>query len=202
MTAVRVIKLGGSLLGWPESTGCFRSWLAAEPPAANVVIVGGGPIVESLRELDRDCPLADEAAHWLAIRAMGITAAILAQQFDNARLVTSLEALQLAEPECLQILDVERFLRDDHGTPGALPCGWHVTSDSIAARVATVLRASELVLLKSTSPSGATREAWSRSAFVDPHFPRASQTLHVRAITLRALTSSAVPSAFSLQPSA
>jgi aspartokinase-like uncharacterized kinase len=200
MTAVRVIKLGGSLLGWPELTERFRSWLAAQPPAANVVIVGGGPVVESIRQLDRDCPLADEAAHWLAIRAMGITAALVAQQFDSARLVTSLESLQLAESPNLQVLDVERFLREDHGTPSALPCGWHVTSDSIAARVATVLRASELVLLKSTLPSGATREAWSRNAFVDPYFPRASQTLHVRAINLRALSSSVLPPASRLQP--
>ena len=46
-------QAGGSLLDWPELAVRFQRWLAAQPPAANVLVVGGGPIVEGLRELDR-----------------------------------------------------------------------------------------------------------------------------------------------------
>jgi aspartokinase-like uncharacterized kinase len=183
---VRVIKLGGSLLGWPELTSRVRAWLACQPPAANILIVGGGPIVEKLRELDREHQFSPAAAHWLSIRAMSLTAAIVAELLEEAILVSSLEPLRLSPSAGLQILDVERFLREDQGSEGALPCGWHVTSDSIAARVATVLNASELVLLKSVLPaSESSREAWSRTGFVDAHFARASSALAVRSVNLR-----------------
>jgi hypothetical protein len=52
--------------------------------------------------------------------------------------------------------------------------------------VASVLGASELVLLKSALPAGsASREAWARLGFVDPGFPRAARSLPVRAVNLR-----------------
>ena len=46
---VHVVKLGGSLLDWPEWVGQFRRWLAAQPQAGNLLVVGGGAIVERLR---------------------------------------------------------------------------------------------------------------------------------------------------------
>ncbi len=199
--AVRVIKLGGSLLDWPELAPGLRAWLAGQPRAANILVVGGGAIVEKLRELDRQHHFSPAAAHWLAIRAMSITAAIAAELLTKGTgvfssektpvpfvpaLVSSIEALQLSPSTGLQILDAERFLRQDAGTAGALPCGWHVTSDSIAARLAIVLKARELVLLKSALPAGASsREHWSRSGFVDAHFAGASSGLAVRCVNLR-----------------
>jgi aspartokinase-like uncharacterized kinase len=187
MTApVRVIKLGGSLLEWPELPAQLRSWLAQQTPAANILIVGGGQKVESLRELDRKHALSPEDAHWLAIVAMSFNAEVVAAWLDEARLVTSLEQLQFASVAAPQIFVVERFLREDHATPDALPCGWHITSDSIAARVATVLSAAELVLLKSSLPSAPARESWSRTAYVDSHFARLPLTLPIRSVNLRA----------------
>jgi aspartokinase-like uncharacterized kinase len=182
----RVIKLGGSLLDWPELPGRLRAWLATQSPAANIVVVGGGAFVDYLRQLDRAHQFSPEAAHWLAIGAMSLTAQVVAAWLDEARLVLSLERLQLASAPSCQIFDVARFLREDQSSHDALPCGWHVTSDSIAARVATVLGAAELVLLKSSLPSASTREAWSRTAFVDAYFARASVTLAVRCVNLRA----------------
>jgi hypothetical protein len=67
------------------------------------------------------------------------------------------------------------FLGDDEPT---ILKTWDTTSDSIAARVATMLGAHELVLLKSSSiPSGATRDAAVRLGLVDPVFPNTSQFL-------------------------
>lgn len=183
---VRVIKLGGSLLDWPELAPRVRAWLGGQPPATNIVIVGGGPMVDKLRALDREHHFSPAAAHWLSIRAMSLTAAIVAEWLEEATLVSSLEKLRLAGPTSLQIFDVEHFLREDQGADGALPCGWEVTSDSIAARVAAIVSARELVLLKSALPApGSSREAWARSGFVDAHFPRASVGLSVRCVNLR-----------------
>ena len=183
---VRVVKLGGSLLDWPEWVGQFRRWLAAQPQAVNLLVVGGGVIVERLRTLNQAHAMSAETAHWLAVRAMGLTAAIAAELVGEATLVRSLDELELSMPGAPQILDVERFLRDEQGTAGALPCSWKVTSDSIAARVAQVLHASELVLLKSTLPDGpATRESVGQCDYVDAYFPQAVRRLPVRFVNLR-----------------
>jgi 5-(aminomethyl)-3-furanmethanol phosphate kinase len=182
----RVIKLGGSLLDGDDLAARLRRWLSVQPPAANVVIVGGGSIVEQVRAFDRLHSLPPAAAHWLAVRAMSLTATLLAELLPEASLVSSLAQIRGSTQSGLLILDVERFLREDQDGSNPLPCCWDVTSDSIAARVATVLHAQELVLLKSALPAGPpSREAWSRAGYVDAYFARVSSGLGVRAVNLR-----------------
>ena len=184
--AVRVIKLGGSLLEWPELAARLRAWLAVQPPAANILIVGGGALVDKLRELDAAHSLPAEASHWLAIRAMSITAAVVAGLMPESMLVEAMEHLDLSESSSLQILDAHRSLSQEHGSAESLPASWDVTSDSIAARVATVLHAGELVLLKSSLPAGpANLESLARSGYVDAYFPSAAKSLVVRCVNLR-----------------
>jgi aspartokinase-like uncharacterized kinase len=182
---VRVIKLGGSLLDWPDLIGQFRSWLAAQSPAANVIVVGGGPLVDSLRALDRVHALPDEAAHWLAVRAMSLTAAMVAELLSEAILVRMPEELRLDSAGSPQILDVEEFLRYEQGKSGALPCSWDVSSDSIAARLANAIDACELVLLKSTLPGGTTQKSIAQGGYVDGRFAASADLLSVRCVNLR-----------------
>lgn len=190
--AVRVIKLGGSLLDWPELARAFQLWLAGESKMVDVVIAGGGPVVESVRQLDSVHSLAPKTAHWLSIQAMSITAGLVATLLPEAQLISSLEGISTLNDNAQRshtgvwILDVDQVMRVDAARAEALPCSWEVTSDSIAARVATLVEARELVLLKSTLPYGpANRESWSRSGFVDVHFPFASKGLNVRTVNLR-----------------
>jgi aspartokinase-like uncharacterized kinase len=185
MTApLRVIKLGGSLLDWPELPSRFRDWLKRQSPAVNVVIVGGGSIVDAVRTIDKRQRLPEEVAHWLAVRAMSVTAQLVAHWVPDTALVTRLDALQLEVPS-VQVLDVEQFLRDDSSADG-LPRGWHVTSDSIAARAARALAADELVLLKSTMPTNqSSREAWCASGLVDEYFRHVSHGRQLRFVNLR-----------------
>jgi aspartokinase-like uncharacterized kinase len=184
---LRVIKLGGSLLDWPELPSAFRTWLAAQPAAVNVLIVGGGAIVDGLRHLDQVHRLPPETSHWLAIDAMGLTARLARELLPEARLATGSE-LFYRPPGSLTIFDVQTFLRDDQSQADALPIGWDVTSDSIAAYVAQRFEASELVLLKSCpSPSGELSEL-ARKGVVDPAFPRIAAGLNVRLVNLRGVS--------------
>jgi aspartokinase-like uncharacterized kinase len=183
---LRVIKLGGSLLDEPAVADRFRRWLAVQPPAANIVVVGGGAIVDAIRRLDGIHSLSPEASHWLAIRAMSVTAALAARLLDDSTVVSSLEQVRPSISAGLQILDVEQLMRDDALTADPLPASWEVTSDSIAARVATTIGACELLLLKSAPPPASTTlEALARSARVDAHFPRAARGLAIRYVDLR-----------------
>jgi aspartokinase-like uncharacterized kinase len=187
---LRIIKLGGSLLDWSELPRCFRRWLAQQSPAANVIIGGGGPLVDGLRTIDRVHRLSLKSSHWLAIRAMSLTAQLTAELFPEAQLVGSPEQIQRGSTSPLQILEVEPLLRAEQGSANELPCSWDVTSDSIAAHVAHTLGAAELVLLKSTLPEIDQRGEPNRIApklagYVDEYFATAARGLHVRAVSLR-----------------
>jgi aspartokinase-like uncharacterized kinase len=59
-----------------------------------------------------------------------------------------------------------------------LPHSWDVTSDTLAAWIASQLSARSLVLLKSASlPAGATRDLAARLKIVDPFFPLISSAV-------------------------
>jgi aspartokinase-like uncharacterized kinase len=113
-------------------------------------------MAEAVRELDRIHGLGEEASHWLAIAAMDVMG----------------EVLRALAPR-VGVLDCLAFARGDEALPGALPHSWGVTSDSIAARAATVFGAERLVLLKSVDvPDGTSWDDWVRLEWVDAHFPR------------------------------
>ena len=95
---VSVIKLGGSLLEFDGLVSAWTLWLSKQSPAANVVIVGGGKLVDALRDLDQANSLGDEAGHWLSVRAMGYTAANVASILPNVELVSRMDELDLTTP--------------------------------------------------------------------------------------------------------
>jgi aspartokinase-like uncharacterized kinase len=166
----RVVKLGGSLLDWPEFPRRLRQWLAQQPPKPTGLIVGGGAIVDGLRDADRVHQLGDEAAHWLCIKAMSLTAQMVAQLLPELRLLDAEELLTL----------------DQKMSDTPLPATWSITSDSIAARACTLLGADELVLLKSKSPKLATLEELANDDYVDAYFPQAArQIARIRLVNLR-----------------
>jgi aspartokinase-like uncharacterized kinase len=171
-----VVKLGGSLLTADDLVVRCRAWLAAEPEAQRVVVVGGGTLVDEFRALDRRHRLDERAAHWMCVELMSITARLLASLLPEATLLSNLAELEVRKREPgIIIFDVADFLRREEprlpGTP--LTENWDVTSDAIAARLAVVLAADELVLLKSASPDS-TRSiaALAESGYVDRYLPR------------------------------
>lgn len=183
----RVIKLGGSLLEDPHLRSRFAIWLARQIPANNVVVVGGGGLVDALRAIDRAQQLATTHSHALAIDAMSVTARLAATLLELPCIDRRSGLADLAGATA--ILDVRLFILEEEpeleGEP--IPSSWQVTSDSIAARLADALRATELVLLKSTlPPPGATLEEASDAEYVDAYFPHAAARVpQVRCVDLR-----------------
>ncbi len=175
---LRVLKLGGSLLSLDDWRERFRKWLSVQTPARNVLVVGGGKLADAVRDLDRDSKLGEFESHWMCIAAMAINASRVAEALD-AQVSSIRELLESSDPSHLTVLDPWRFLRDEEHqfVADPLPVGWHVTSDSIAARVAHAIRADELVLLKSRLPAIDDVNELAKSGYVDAYFPDAAHSL-------------------------
>lgn len=178
--SVRVVKVGGSLLGWKDFPSALNSWLAQQRPAMNVLIAGGGEFADAIRRADATHGLGDEAAHWLCVDALSVTARLLSA-LVNVSVVTQTESLPTIAPYTC-VLDPAPFLRTAEPLliSAPLPHTWGVTSDSIAARIAEHLAACELVLLKSCLPAKGV------AGYVDEYFPIAAANLaRVRCVNLR-----------------
>jgi len=183
-----VVKVGGSLLAWPELRPRLLAWYTTLPTAEVVLIPGGGSAADVIRQFDRDHRLGPEAAHWLAIRAMGLNAHCLAALLPRARVVDRLAELPWAwSANEVPILDCLPVLVEDEGQSGRLPHSWAVTSDSIAARIAELL-GGRFVLLKSAPllEGQGWREA-AQDGLVDAAFAEivARGKLEVRVVNLR-----------------
>jgi len=165
-----VIKIGGSLLnraGWPRLLGDLIATESASQRPVHL-IVGGGPIVDGLRQLDQAEPQPAEQMHRLAIAAMSLTADIAAERLGLS-LVTDFTA---TTPSVLDIGHSSACL----AAIAALPCNWTVTSDSIAAAVAASISA-ELLLVKSVVPPAPAIPSLVATGWLDDHFAAASNNL-------------------------
>ena len=214
-----VVKVGGSLYDLPDLGPLLGRWLDeqcsphapregphaeregyTERPHAEregytvpaVLVPGGGPAADVVRDLDRRHHLGEETAHWLALHAVTLNAHFLARLLRERNPVVSGAVAAwpgLWRRGVLPILDAHAFARADEALSDHLPHCWQATSDSMAARVALVAGARRLVLLKSvTIPAGISWEEAARQGYVDPLFahilPHGS--VEVRAVNLRA----------------
>ena len=157
-----VIKIGGGLLSTIDELDRVLSAVAKLAASRRILIVpGGGPFADAVREVDRRIGLTADAAHWMAVLAMDQYAQLLASKLDRGVVVVSpLDAAAALEERRVPVLAPSRWLAD----VDPLPHTWDVTSDSIAAWVAGQVGARDLVLVK---PPGA------EGNLVDAYFERA-----------------------------
>lgn len=183
-----VIKVGGSLFDLPDLGGRLRDWLAAQGTGEVLLVPGGGPAADVVREYDRLHALGEERAHWLALSALTLNARFLASLLSTAVVVPDTGALAAEWRQGkIPVLDPSAFVRTDEGQPGSLPHRWTVTSDSLAARVAQVTRAGELILLKSVAlPAGIDWKEAGQRGLVDTYFAEVvGNSLSVRFVCFR-----------------
>jgi probable H4MPT-linked C1 transfer pathway protein len=151
-----VVKVGGSLLAHTAELSAVLDVLARSSGA--LVVAGGGPFADAVRDADRRLTLSDDAAHWMAVLAMDQYAELLVSRLPGAERVTTLrDAVVAIAAGRVPVLAPSQWLRRED----PLPHSWEVTSDSIAAWVAGQAGACHLVLVKPPAASG---------ALVDPAF--------------------------------
>lgn len=173
-----VVKVGGSLFSSPGLPTALRDWLARRPSRRHVLLAGGGELADVIRAADERFGLGQEASHDLCLDVLRVTARWLAALLPELPLVDDHERLRSdATPaHSAVIFEPSTFFRSIEPTlPGrVVRRHWDVTSDSLAARLAEVLDAGELVLLKSAPPEpGETVEAAAMRGYVDRDLPEA-----------------------------
>ena len=183
-----VVKVGGSLFDWPELSSRLQLFLATLKETNVLLIPGGGPTADVIRQLDQRHHLGEETSHWLALHALALNARFLEKILSSSQVVEDLDAagscwLRGITP----ILDMYQFARGDEARADHLPHTWQVTSDSLAARVALVAQATKLILLKSKD---APSEDWLQAAkvgYVDEQFAKVIEkaSTTAQAINLR-----------------
>ena len=142
-TPLLVVKIGGSLY----KSYRLAQWVRALKtyPHRLVVVCGGGPFSDAVRDTQKIMRFNDTAAHEMALLAMEQYALALNNLFD----------LDLAST----ISDIEKLHTKGHialwrPSPMTLKASdlnpsWNITSDSLSAWLANQLSASALILIKS-----------------------------------------------------
>jgi aspartokinase-like uncharacterized kinase len=180
MNGPLVVKVGGSLLTWPPLPGRLADLLHEHRERRPILVVGGGPAADLVRDLDWVHNLGEPVAHALALRALDLTAHALAALLPVLLVVDRIEEIAPCQASGrIPTFAPRRFLdAEDIESPDPLPHSWSVTTDSIAARLAIRLDASGLLLLKSApAPVPATRAEAARLGLVDPAFERIAASL-------------------------
>lgn len=107
---------------------------------------------------------------------MSITSRLLSDLLTDSERITKFDDLGhciATSPTQSIVFDPNEFLRnhEPHQPGHVLPHNWAATSDSIAARLAEVLAADELILLKSTDPPARELHELADISYVDQFFP-------------------------------
>lgn len=159
MTIDIVVKIGGGLLTDPDQLDRVLNLVGAVAVHRRMVVVaGGGPFADVVRDVDRRLRLSDDAAHWMAILAMDQHAHLIASRLPKSVLVEWPQDIAMIRRGQIAVLAPSRWLKQTD----PLPHSWDVTSDSIAAWVSRDIGAPRLVLIK---PAGAVGPN-----LVDTHF--------------------------------
>jgi dihydroneopterin aldolase len=164
-----IVKLGGSFAG--DSRLADWGAMLAAAPCPVLIVPGGGPFADAVREAQGPMGYSDRAAHRMAILAMAQYGEALADRFHLPVVATEPEINALRGAAVWSPL--ASALDDPH-----LPASWDLTSDSIAAWLAARLRASGLLLVKQALPPGiCTDDDAATAGLTDPLFPGYAERL-------------------------
>lgn len=163
-----VIKLGGSHAFAPH----LKDWIGAVAAQAGriVLVPGGGPFADAVRDAQARMGFDDGAAHRMALLAMEQYGCALA----SGRREFSPAGSQAAIGRALEVKQVPVWLPTRMVLAADIPASWEVTSDSLAAWLAAKLGARRLLLVKHVDARAAAvrvQELVTRG-IVDPAFPR------------------------------
>ena len=163
-----VVKLGGSTASSAEMDMWISALAGSTLPL--VIVPGGGPFADQVREAQTRLAFSDMAAHAMAILAMDQFGHVILDRNESLAAAQSLD-------------DIRRLLGEDR-TPvwlpssaaipaSEVPATWDVTSDSLAAWLTRKIGADSLLLIKQTGAFSAddTVDSLTAGGIVDAALP-------------------------------
>ncbi|MHC1631700.1 MAG: amino acid kinase family protein [Methanotrichaceae archaeon] len=137
-----VVKIGGSLLGYSQEI--VRKLVGLTSNGYSFLVVpGGGPMADVVRDLFQRYEISQDAAHWMAILAMEQYAYFMADD-TSAKLTNEIRTFSSG---VYILLPYRALLADDTGIEHT----WDYTSDAVAALAACRLG---IDLVKATNVDG------------------------------------------------
>jgi len=164
-----VVKIGGSLAG----SDLLPRWLAAieQIPGEVILVPGGGPFADAVRQAQKAMGFDDLAAHRMALLAMeqyGLALAALSPRLAPSPTLAAIKrAWRLGQ---IPVWAPSHMLYGE----APVPPSWETTSDSLAAWLTKQLGASRLLLIKSAEPpegEAVGLRDLAEADLVDPLFP-------------------------------
>lgn len=143
-----VIKLGGSLAQSQQLLACLHSIERNYQGKSVVIVPGGGSFADQVRLSQRVWQFDDRIAHEMAILAMQQMALLfhgLKRQFVLANSLLAISQQLACSKWVIWSPDIAEL---DHA---GIAASWDVTSDSLAAWLASELSADALMLIKSAT---------------------------------------------------
>jgi 5-(aminomethyl)-3-furanmethanol phosphate kinase len=162
-----VVKLGGSYAFSRQ----LPAWLDALAGCAGrvVIVPGGGPFADAVREAQPKMGFGDEAAHTMGMLAMtqyGRALASLGRGYVVAATVAAIRrALRARQVPVWSPFPMALRAPD-------LPASWDVTADSLATWLATRLRAARVLFVKQVAAENRSLDALVAAGVLDPFLPR------------------------------
>ncbi len=170
---MKVIKLGGSLM--TDKTVLKRCLKTIKQRCYEQVVIvpGGGVFAEQVRSIQKQWKFDDRIAHQMALlsmQQMGLLFKSIESSFEMAGSLVEIQ--QASSNQLLSIWspDIKQLDND------SVEANWNITSDSLAAWLATQLKATELILIKSANiPMEVDLQKLQELGIIDPSFNELSK---------------------------
>lgn len=162
-----VVKIGGSLLSSATRLATVVAILArARRPI--VIVPGGGPFADQVREAQKHHDASERAAHRMALVAMHQTGLLIEDMQSRFIAVDTVASIRRTlEANRIPVWLPLKLAADD----ATIPVDWSVTSDALAARLAERLRFEAVLLIKSRCvPLGPSAAELAADGIVDTVF--------------------------------
>lgn len=156
-----VVKLGGSLYNTPELKRWLQTLADISKSTPIVIVPGGGPFADQVREAQTLHHFNDAAAHHMALVAMkqfGLMLIALEAKCQPFNPLMPEQALSVWLPE------------DSLLSEAVLTHSWDLTSDSLALWLAAKLQAEQLFLVKHIHVSTASIQQLTTNHVIDVSF--------------------------------
>ncbi len=177
-------------------TPALLPWLQRLALANVILVPGGGPFADQVRQAQAASPFDDSTAHAMALLAMsqyGLMLTGLCPQLKRAHTLEEIRQSYKQGTTAVWLPDLTLLHQAD------IPHSWDVTADSLALWLADRLAVSHLLLVKSTdhTPPHNRLSDWMAAGIIDTAFADFLARTHVNVWLARAADYDQIAQGFS-----